>query len=103
MNGNGEVFSSGNWMVKPGEEARFVELWTGFTRWSHENAPGAGTFFLLRDDTEPRHFISFARVADRDSVGAWRQNPEFQELLGRCRDVCEDFRGGDYSVAAEVG
>lgn len=56
------VYTSGDWIVKPGEEAEFVRLWEAFTGWS----------------------------------------PEFQEGLSRCRQRCDDFRGGDFAEAARV-
>lgn len=38
--------------------------------------------------------------ADLESVRAWRGTPEFAQLLGRCRELCEKFHAGDYSLAA---
>jgi hypothetical protein len=44
--------------------------------------------------------VSFGAWADQESVRAWRGRAEFAELLGRCRELCEDFRAGDYTLAA---
>jgi hypothetical protein len=98
-----DVYSSGNWVVAEGNEARFVEEWTSFTEWSHASQPKSGPFVLIRDIQDPRHFLSFAPWADSETVQAWRSDPGFGERLGRCRALCDDFRAGDYELAAKVG
>jgi heme-degrading monooxygenase HmoA len=95
-----DQYVSGDWRVKAGSEEEFVARWLAFTGWSLENAPGAGSFVLIRDMDEPRHFVSFGRWADLESVRAWRGRPEFAELLSRCRALCEQFRAGDCSLEA---
>ena len=93
-------YVSGDWLVRAGSEQDFTERWVAFTSWSLANAPGASSFVLIRDEADPRHFLSFGVWADAGSRAAWRQRPEFAELLGRCREVCEEVRGGDYLLAA---
>jgi heme-degrading monooxygenase HmoA len=93
-------YVSGEWRVRKGSEEEFVTRWLAFTGWSLQNAPGAGSFVLIRDMDEPGHFVSFGRWSDPESVRAWRGRPEFAELLGRCRALCEEFRAGDYVLAA---
>ena len=93
-------YVSGEWRVRKGSEEEFVTRWLAFTGWSLQNAPGAGSFVLIRDMDEPGHFVSFGTWADLESVSAWRSMPEFAVLLGRCRALCEEFRAGDYALAA---
>lgn len=95
--------TSGSWLVEAGKEERFIALWTRFTSWSLENAPGARSFTLIKDESDERHFLSFGVWDDHESVIAWRQRPEFAERFGECRAQCEDFKAGDYLVAAQVG
>jgi heme-degrading monooxygenase HmoA len=95
-----DQYVSGQWRVKAGSEEEFVTRWLAFTGWSLDNAPGAGSFVLIRDTADPRHFVSFGTWDDPESVHAWRSSPEFAELLGRCRELCEEFRAGDYELAA---
>jgi heme-degrading monooxygenase HmoA len=99
----GQPYTSGNWIVKVGNEEEFVTRWTEFTEWSLANASGAESFYLIRDAAEPRHFISFGAWDDHQSVSSWRDTKEFQDRLARCREVCEDFRGTDYTLSAFVG
>jgi heme-degrading monooxygenase HmoA len=49
---------------------------------------------------QPRQFLSFGTWADLESVRAWRATSEFARLLGRCRELCEEFHAADYSLAA---
>ncbi|HEY3210740.1 MAG TPA: antibiotic biosynthesis monooxygenase family protein [Actinomycetota bacterium] len=99
----GQPYTSGNWMVREGNEEEFVTRWTEFTEWSLANAPGAETFLLIRDATDPRHFNSFGSWEDAGNVTAWRDRPEFQERLAACRALCDDFKGTDFTLSAAVG
>src|SRR5262249_10141096 len=56
-----ETYTSGTWIVKPGEEDDFVAAWEAMAAWAAE-MPGAGTFLLVRDTANAGHFMSF---------GAW--------------------------------
>jgi quinol monooxygenase YgiN len=51
---------------------------------------------------DPRRFTSFASWKDRETVDTWRGTPEFAELLGKTRQLCEDFRPNDSTLAAVV-
>jgi heme-degrading monooxygenase HmoA len=99
----GQPYTSGTWLVKEGKEEEFVARWTEFTEWSLGNAPGAESFVLLRDATDPRRFISFGAWEDAGTVAAWRERPAFQERLGACRALCDDFRGTDHTLSAALG
>jgi heme-degrading monooxygenase HmoA len=94
----GQPYSAGNWTVKAGHEAAFIEQWSAFTRWSAENAPGAESFVLIQATDNPRHFVSVGAWQDADAVQAWRQRPEFQELFSKCRQLCEEMSAGDYTL-----
>jgi len=96
-----ETYSSAVWNVKPGEEDAFVQAWTEFVKWS-STKPGSGTFRLVRDTEQPNHYLSFAPWESSDAQDAWKQQPEFVELLGRVRSHCEDFRPSLYELVAAV-
>jgi heme-degrading monooxygenase HmoA len=96
----GQPYTSGHWTVKPGSEEEFIARWTEFTEWAMQEAPGAESFYLIRDEADPQRFISFGAWDDYDSVSAWRNRPEFVEMLGRCRALCDDFQAGDFVLAA---
>ena len=99
----GQPYSSGSWVVKEGSETEFVARWTRFITWSKENAPGAESFHLIQDAQDPRRYLSFGRWSDAGAVSAWKERPEFKQLLGECRELCEDFASRDYTLASSVG
>ena len=43
-----EVYSSGSWKAKDGEEKEFEAAWTEFAQWL-STMPGAGTARLVKD------------------------------------------------------
>lgn len=100
----GQPFSSGNWIVKDEREDEFIARWTDFAQWSvEEMGPGATESpILIQDSANPRHFISVGGWRDPETVESWRDHPEFQEHLGRCRELCDDFVAGDYTVASAL-
>jgi heme-degrading monooxygenase HmoA len=99
----GQPYTSGRWLVRAGSEEDFIERWTNFTQWSLKNAPGAESFVLIQDSGDPRRFLSFGAWDSPEAVTAWRQRPEFAELLGECRALCEEFEPHDYKLVATPG
>lgn len=99
----GQPYTAGQWLVKSGSEAEFIKQWTAFTQWSLENAAGAEGFSLIQDTEDSRRFLSFGAWKDAGSVQGWRQSPEFGELLGRCRALCDEFEAHDYSLVSAPG
>jgi heme-degrading monooxygenase HmoA len=97
-----ESYASGNWLVEGGSEDQFISKWSEFLEWTRDNAPGFQGATLIRDASDPRHFLSFARWNDDASQEAWRALPEFREKLGACRQLCEDFQGGSFRRAVSV-
>lgn len=98
----GQPFTSGDWIAKEGQEDELVTRWTEFVEWSVQEMGSGATELpiLIRDTSNPRHFISFGGWKDAGTVQAWRQHPEFQEKLGRCRELCDEFVAGDYTVVS---
>jgi heme-degrading monooxygenase HmoA len=99
----GQPYTSGTWLVQPGREDEFIARWIAFTSWSRENAPGAETFLLLRNAAAPDRFISFGAWDGDASIAAWKMRPEFGKHFAACRELCADFEGVDYTLAAAVG
>ncbi len=102
MDNVGDHYASGDWVVTAGNEQAFIGRWTEFLGWTREAAPGLRWARLLQDDKDPRHFVSFASWESLEALGSWRALPEFPSRMGACRALCDDFRGGDYTVAVTV-
>jgi quinol monooxygenase YgiN len=98
----GQPYTSGDWLVREGNEQAFIDQWTAVAEWCLQHAPGARSFRLIRDRANPRHFISFGEWDDVDSVSVARGQPGFLQLFRECQGLCERFGGSDYTVALAV-
>jgi quinol monooxygenase YgiN len=87
-------------LVREGSEEEFVSRWTTFIEWSLDNAAGAESFVSVRSNEEPRKFLSLGAWKNQQAQEAWREMPRIQELLGQCRQLCEEFEFHPYTLAA---
>ena len=95
-----DQFIAAYWKVKAGSEDEFISRWRDFTSWATQNAPGAKSFTLLHNMSDPQSFISFGTWTDRDSIHAWWEMPGFADRYGRVAELCEDHVGAEHTVAA---
>ena len=96
------VFASGNWLMHDGSQATFVERWSAFLDSTTSSVPGLHRAILLADAEDGRRFVSVAEWDSPAQRAAWRAQPEFPAALAACRELCEKFRGADYSLVAAV-
>lgn len=97
------IYTSGDWMVKPGQEEEFIEAWNDLAEWTAaEIAPGAPAM-LLRDRDEPARFRSFGPWDSDEQVAAWRQSEGFLARIGRIRELLDRFEAHTLDVVADVG
>jgi heme-degrading monooxygenase HmoA len=96
-----ETYTSGTWIVKPGDEDDFVAAWEAMAAWAAE-MPGAGTFLLVRDTENAGHFMSFGAWESFEAQEAWKAQPEFRERLGAVRSHCDDFTPSVFELAARI-
>jgi heme-degrading monooxygenase HmoA len=96
-----ETYTSGVWIVKPGEEDAFIQAWTEFVTWG-SSMPGSGEFRLVRDLDQPGRYSSFAPWESFDAQQAWKEHPEFRERIMRVRGHCEDFQPSTYELVTQV-
>jgi quinol monooxygenase YgiN len=95
-----QSYSSGEWKVRAGSEEEFVQRWTTIIEWSLENAPGAGSFVLVRSTEDPTKFLSLGSWESQQAQQAWREMPRHQELLEQCLELCEEFDTHSHTLAA---
>lgn len=96
------VYASGTWVVSAGREEEFMQRWTEFLGWTRSAFPEFGSAQLVRDDDEPRHFVSFATWDSVEALREWRSQPEFATRFGACRALCDEMRGSSYKVVASI-
>jgi heme-degrading monooxygenase HmoA len=95
-------WASGQWQVKAGMEDDFIDRWTAWLVWTRDTVPGFRSARLLRSDDARNRFTSVSDWDDAASARAWKMTPGFAERLGRARELCDEFVGGDFDLAAEV-
>ena len=96
-----EVYSSGHWKVKDGEDEAFVAAWTEFAGWLKEQ-PGSGTARLIKDLDNPGQYVSFAPWDSIDQMHAWKDDPAFRENMGKVQAHVAEFTPTELELAAEV-
>lgn len=96
-----EIYTSGRWVVRPGEEDQFVAAWKEFVA-TGAAMPGSGTFRLVRDVERANHFMSFADWESFEAQQAWRDSPDFEQTYERARAHCDEFQSFTYEFVADV-
>jgi heme-degrading monooxygenase HmoA len=97
-----EHYASGNWTVTEGSAEEFITRWKDWIGRSAASVPGFGSARLIRDVSNPNHFISFSEWDDPKMRDAWKNSPEFAEGMSSVRELTDDFSGGDYVVAVSI-
>ena len=95
-------WASGRWQVKAGKGSEFVDRWTAWLTWTKQSVPGFRSAMLLRSEDDPDRFTSMSDWDDDASVKAWKMTSGFAERLGAVRELCDEFVGGDFDLAAAV-
>ena len=95
-----EVYASGNWTAAAGKEDEFLARWLEFEEFS-STANGLRWMAHMQDDTIPRHFVSVLCWESAEIRDTWKQKKDFVDRLMACRDLCEEFYGGDYSPVGQ--
>jgi heme-degrading monooxygenase HmoA len=96
-----EVFSSGTWKPKPGEEEEFVSAWTEFARWVSEQ-PGAGPVRLTRDLEDAERYVSFAPWESAEAMQQWKGSPEFRQHMQPVQKHVAEFIPNELELVARL-
>jgi len=95
-----KFYTSGDWHVREGSEDEFIKRWEDFVGWARTNMHGR--FFLIRENDQPRHFVSVGAFGSAEDVQAWMTAPKFQDAFQACGDLCDTFHGASYSLVTSV-
>jgi heme-degrading monooxygenase HmoA len=93
-----ENWASGQWKVMEGKEDEFVARRKAWLEWSSQNIPGMVWATLVRDNQDPRRFVSFSAWKDEASREAWKNSSGFSEMIPAAKQVCDEFHGGDHQL-----
>jgi heme-degrading monooxygenase HmoA len=94
-----QPYTHTTWQVKPDLEAEFVERWSEWAEWSHQQGLGPPAL-LLRDLENPETFVSFGPWESITAVRSWRARPGYQERVARMLEVLESFEPRTLEVVA---
>lgn len=84
--------TSGEWIVKPGEEEQFFAAWTAA---KEPDPPLRGVITpprLLQDLQTPRRYVSFAEFDSLEAIEEFRSRPDFGSLIDAMREHLEDMK-----------
>ena len=87
-----DVWTHGNWTVKPGREAEFVAAWKEMLELATAD-PGIpdSSPTLLRDRDQPNVFVSFGPWPDAGAVARFRASDVFRAGVDRMQELLESF------------
>jgi len=95
-------YASGRWHVTADRAEDFTARWEAFLRWTSDNYDELEQATLLRSASDPNAFVSFAVWGNPEARDAWKHSPGFMERFTACRELCDEFSGGDYSSVVEI-
>ena len=95
-----EPYTLGIWKVKPGNENSFIAEWRALAVWTEQYVDSGGTGYLLRDDANPRLFISFGSRKNTQVIAEWRSTPEFQAFFTKAKTMCEEVQPHSMNLVA---
>lgn len=95
-------YASGFWQVSEGAADEFTDRWREFLGWTRDNHPGLEEATLIRARGDRNRFVSFARWASVEERDAWKDSDGFMQRFTACRELCDDFTGGDYDRVVTV-
>lgn len=88
----GTVYTSCEWIVRPGSEDDFVAAWKALGEWARDEAPGSEWAVLLRDRGDPRRFVSLGPWRSDEALQACGSHPGFVSRLAEIGGLLESFR-----------
>lgn len=102
MNNHQQLYTLGNWTVKPDSEEKFITEWESFAKWTSKKFSGAGIGYLLQDSTNPSMFISFGAWDSIESINKWRGLPEFNAFAEKVKNLCTKFEPHNMVLVAST-
>ncbi len=102
MDETGPVYTHAMWLVRAGNEQRFIDEWSKlaalFSTLDHK--PLWGT--LIRSTMNARLFYSFGPWQSEDDLAAMRSSSAVQEMFGDLMSLCDEASPGAYVVVKHV-
>jgi len=92
--------ASRRWQVKDGKADEFIQRWSDWLQRTSQNIQGFRSARLLRAEDDPQRFTSVSEWHDEASRNAWQASPGYREGFESLGELCDEFMGGNFAVAA---
>jgi heme-degrading monooxygenase HmoA len=93
-------WASGRWQVKEGKADEFIQRWSDWLSRTSKDIQGFRSARLLRAEDDPQRFTSVSDWDDEASRNAWQASPGYREGFESVGELCDEFMGGNFAVAA---
>jgi quinol monooxygenase YgiN len=84
------VWTHGNWVVKPGRENEFIEAWSTLARRAMSRYQGTAPT-ILRDRDAPNVFKTFGAWPDIETIEEFRASDLFRNAVAEIQPLLESF------------
>ncbi len=96
------VYTLGIWLVHPGRENDFVQVWRDLARKTKEDFPNAKGV-LMHDRDVKNRFISTGPWESLEQIEQWRDSALFKQSVEAMKDMLEHFESRTLDEAASIG
>jgi quinol monooxygenase YgiN len=93
-----KYYTHASWKVKPGNEQRFIEIWTKLADKIARDPDkyGARWGTIIQDPNDPTEFRTFAEWQNREAAD--RINPRVHPEIGELVSLCTEGKPGVYRL-----
>jgi len=98
----GQLYTSGDWMVKPGQADAFRAAWEETAAWTRANIEGSSWAVLGQDTADPNRFRSFGAWESLASIDAWRSDEGFRARNDTLMQLVASFEPSTLETVAET-
>ncbi|MCU1531027.1 MAG: Antibiotic biosynthesis monooxygenase [Arthrobacter sp.] len=95
------VYTLGIWLVKPGRENDFVQLWRDLARRTKEEFPGTKAV-LMHDRDVTNRFISTGPWESLEQVEQWRASAAYEQSFTALNELLEHYEPHTLDEAASI-
>jgi heme-degrading monooxygenase HmoA len=86
-----QLYSSGIWKVKNGQEENFKSVWKEFAETAFKNQ-GVLEARLLQEVDNSKNFFSLGLWIDAESTKKWQNSSEFKSYMSKFNELCDSMQ-----------
>ena len=82
-----QVYSSGAWKVKKGQEKNFIALFQEFAEFVRKQGVLEGK--LLQEIDNPNNLVSIGLWENTEATQKWQNNPVYKDYMAEFKELCD--------------